>query len=93
MTKMKSISLIELPRISAIFLLSNPLTSHFAEIITEKTPAQRAGACQCLNLLQLLMLKSVYLCCSNIHDPTTSPPLKPRIYSLLLAHSQLHVLL
>ena len=44
MTKMKSISLIELPTISAIFLLSNPLTSHFAEIITEKIPgATRRG--------------------------------------------------
>lgn len=44
MTKTKSIPLIELPTISAIFLLSNPLTFHFAEIITEKIPgATRRG--------------------------------------------------
>lgn len=44
MTKTKSLLLIELPTISAIFRLFNLLTPHFAEIIAEKIPgATRRG--------------------------------------------------
>lgn len=91
--KPKSLLLTELSTIPAIFRDSDPSASHFAEIISRKTPAQRAGVCQCLNLLHLLMRNSVNLCCNNIHDPTTAHPVKPGFYSMFLPDLQRHLIL